>query len=912
MALLMAAGAFAAVANFVPWSVAAGLGALSGATGVVGGVRWQRRVDRRSREAAWAAAVSHGPAVTHAAGVDEESVLQLLLPEHQLVTYSVRHQSLLRELLRWADNRAEISDQVLYVDGHPGSGKTRLLVEFTARVSARCGWVPAGGGEAAVVAASALTEPVVLIVDDADTRDDVPALLAALTRTSRGVVRVVLAARTPQWWPTVRAALPPHALTDLPYRAQLTVTPIVGDAHNQRQVFDQALRSFTPEGTTPPSATLTPQNPSPPIILVHAAAAFAHQQQQHGAIDLDTVAADVFAHEQTRWQPSIHQAGLTHLPGATLHEALLLAALVGAVDEAAAVRLFDCLPTLAGPVTVDTRRRVADWLRGSYPQRNPDWLAPHLPAVLMERHAAYTVANNRALASTLAAATSGDEDRARRLFTTIGRARTHSPHADDALAAIIDSDPYPMAAAAVTAAAAAALALDHVLAASLTKTGTTLTADQLQDLYRLIPTRARRHLLAATAVTLLRTYLNHHTVDLNHPDTLSVRHDLADVLLVQGRYEEAADEFRAVLAARTEVLGPDHPDTLSVRHDLADALSDQGRYDEAAAEFRAVLAARTGVLGPDHPDTLRSRYGLAVVLADQGRYDEAADECWAVLAIRAEVLGPDHPDTLGTRHGLAGLLAEQGRYDQAADECRAVLATRTETLGPDHPDTLVTRHNLAGMLALQGRYDEAADEYRWVSATRAEVLGPDHPNTLHSRHNLASVLADQGRYDEAAAEFQAVLATQIEALGPDHPNTLHSRHNLASVLADQSRFDEAATEFQAVLATQTEVLGPDHPDTLGTRHGLAGLLAAQSRYDEAADEYRLVSATRAEVLGADHPNTLQSRHNLARMLEEQGRYDEAATEFRAVLATQTKVLGPDHPDTTQTRKSMNLLAKHQK
>ncbi|MGI5214848.1 tetratricopeptide repeat protein [Plantactinospora sp. CA-290183] len=631
-ALLVAAGVMAAVANFVPWLVAAGLGALSGAAGLAGSVQWQRRADRRAREDAWAAALRDGLADPTATAPGEESVLGLLLPEHRIVRYSVQHQSLLRELLRWADDRGNITERVVYVEGPAGCGKTRLLVEFAEQVPARCGWVRPGCGEAAVVAAAGLAVPAVLLVDDADTRDDVPALLSALGKSGAGIVRVVLVARTSQWWPTVRAGLPAHAVTGLPYRAQLAVPSIVGDARNQQQVFDQALRYFTPEGTLLPPATLTPQDPPPPVLLVHAAAAFAFAARHHGAVDLDSVVADLFALERARWRSSLRQAGLDNVPGATLHEALLLAALVGAVDEPMALRLLACLPALAGPGTADTRRRVADWLRGTYPQRVPDWLAPHLPAVLIEQHAAYTVANSPTLASALAAATSTDDNRARHLITSIGRAMSHSPQANDALAAILAADPYPMTTAAITATTAAALSLDHVLAASLAKNGKALTAIQLRDLRRIIPEHAERHLLAATTVTLLRAYVDHNTVDPNQPDTLHIRHNLATVLLEQGRYGEAADELRSVLAAQIKVPGPDHPDTLHTRYNLADILYKQGRDGEAADEFRSVLASRIEVLGPDHQDTLSSRHALATVLLDRGSYGEAADEYRSVLA----------------------------------------------------------------------------------------------------------------------------------------------------------------------------------------------------------------------------------------------------------------------------------------
>jgi hypothetical protein len=186
-----------------------------------------------------------------------------------------------------------------------------LLVEFAEQVAARCGWVLAGRGEAAVAAAAGLGHPAVLLVDDADTRDDVADLLTALSHISADTVRVVLAARTPQWWQTVRASLPPHVVPDVPYLSQArSIPPIVRDAHSQQQMFAQALRHFTPEGAALPQATLTPQNPPPSILLVHAAAALAVETRHDGVVDLATVVADLFALERSRWQSTIHRAGL--------------------------------------------------------------------------------------------------------------------------------------------------------------------------------------------------------------------------------------------------------------------------------------------------------------------------------------------------------------------------------------------------------------------------------------------------------------------------------------------------------------------------------------------------------------------------------------------------------------------------
>ncbi|WP_405784162.1 tetratricopeptide repeat protein [Streptomyces sp. NBC_01378] len=58
------------------------------------------------------------------------------------------------------------------------------------------------------------------------------------------------------------------------------------------------------------------------------------------------------------------------------------------------------------------------------------------------------------------------------------------------------------------------------------------------------------------------------------------------------------------------------------RSSLAVVLGDLGRLEEAEAEHRAVLGARTRVLGPEHPHTLISRSSLASLLADLERSND--------------------------------------------------------------------------------------------------------------------------------------------------------------------------------------------------------------------------------------------------------------------------------------------------
>jgi tetratricopeptide (TPR) repeat protein len=903
VSLLLAGGVAAALANFVAWPVAAGLGLASGGVTWLGGVLLQGRAERQVREEAWYAAVTSGPGGNNYAEGNE--VVIDLLPERQVVPYSPSHEPVLRTLVSRTGSEGPAREHIVVVEGGPGSGKTRLLVEAAQRIRSRCGWVIPGRGAAAIEAAAALKEPAVLIVDDADSRPDVEALLTAFRHANAPAVFVVLAARRPNlWWSLIRELLPAHVLGALPARAQLSVPDFVGGEREQRQMFDKALRFFTPRGAPVPDADLVSQDPAPSIVIIHAAAALAARSRHDGMVTVTSVASEVFRIEQRRWRSTAEQHGLGMQPDSVLRRVVMMAALVGAADAPAADSLLSHLPELAGPVQAHERRALAGWVREIYPQQVPDWIAPRLPAVLLEQYASVAIQEDHVLVAAIISATRDDDERAYRAITALGRAVTHRAEAKSAVHTVLAAGGHRMTSVAVAAVATTGVPLDEVIAACIDDQGRQWTADQLNEIVQLIPGRARYRLLAATVVTALRGYVSRANTE---ADALQARQTLATELEKQGRYQEAEAEHRVVLTTQTKALGADHADTLKTRHQIAIMLGELGSYEKADAALEAVLTAQTKALGADHPDTLATRRSLALAQVHQPRHEQAVAELRAVLTSQAAVLGAKHEETLSTRSTLAYVLDEQGRYQESEAEYRSVLEVELSERGAEHPRTLDARHGIAAALYGQGRYEEAEAEVRAVLAARTTVLGAEHPETLGTHNALAVALDELGRLQEAEAEYRAVVAARTRILGAEHANTLRSRHSLALVFARQERYEQADAEFREVLAAQSSVFGAGHPDALRTRFNLANILLHQRRYDEAEVEFGEVLAARTAVLGAEHPETLGTRHNLAVVFGMQERYEEAEAAFQTVLDARVASLGAEHPDTLETRHNLAAM-----
>ena len=268
-----------------------------------------------------------------------------------------------------------------------------------------------------------------------------------------------------------------------------------------------------------------------------------------------------------------------------------------------------------------------------------------------------------------------------------------------------------------------------------------------------------------------------------------------------------AVELDAAVAVVEDILGADHPDTLTVRNNLALAYDSVGRLAEAIDAWEELLPDCQRVLGADHPDTLTVRNNLALAYKSVGRLAEAIELFEQVLAEREGLLGPDHPDTLAVRNNLASAYKSVGRFGEAIDVWEELLLDCQRVLGADHSVTLTVRNNLAGAYDSVGRFGEAIDVWEELLLDCQRVLGADHPYTLGIRNNLAGAYDSVGRFGEAIDAWEELLPDCQRVLGADHPVTLTVRDNFVG------RLDEVIDALEKLLPDCQRVLGREHPLT---------------------------------------------------------------------------------------------------
>ena len=116
----------------------------------------------------------------------------------------------------------------------------------------------------------------------------------------------------------------------------------------------------------------------------------------------------------------------------------------------------------------------------------------------------------------------------------------------------------------------------------------------------------------------------------------------ADMLLRNDQRLQALDLLEATLPEAKEYTGTFAP-YCQLLNDLAEVLRLLKRYDEALDKATELLTFLKAKFGPENPDTLSARLLYAMVLADLGRLEERTFIFEVVLRIQTRIFGRDHP-----------------------------------------------------------------------------------------------------------------------------------------------------------------------------------------------------------------------------------------------------------------------------
>lgn len=820
-----------------------------------------------------------------------------------------------RKLITWC-TAEDLAAPVMVVSGPAGVGKSRLARAVGEELPAPWiagrwnGQTSAGELVARIVACP---EPVLVIVDDADTVPEVAALLehAALRH---GQIRVLLLARDGDGLRAVLRTRVGDGARWLLDPRPLWLDP-VGEEGDRRRWFGQAVRAYARQLRVPPP-DLAEYDHRPvgddheTMLVLHARALLTVLDGRHPPLGsgprrlrLPEVAQALLEREIKWWRDTADssQWGLSLCPDALLVRAILALTMLPASTVDDAVRVLSRLPEVSGH-SGPSPRDLAEWACSRYPAAADGTLDPR-PHFVAEWLVASQLASpgGGELASALLTDLSPAE--AASVFATLARASRSFPQ----VTALIGRGVGARHALLVPALDAVAIVgprsreLDLELARIVDSWE--LDEDEEMALRARLPGGGLPRLSVALdrqRVARLRRAVT-TDADRYRPQLAAALYDLGIALSDIGAHSEAlvvkreaADVYRRLLAAGAE----------SYRADLANALNnfgvslaELGHTADAQPVFAEAVGLARG-LAADDPDRYRRAFGNALCnlgssLRDLGRWADALAPVTEAIAVyrraiaAGQAAGQYSADlTADLAHALTSLgidLTDLGRPAEALAAFDEAVRLNRELGDTDatqyRPSLAHALRNLGACLADLDRpadslaaFTEAVDLGRRMYADNPQRHRADLANSLI---NFGAALSALGRVTDALPiGYEAVaLYREMAVISPDrHRSDLASAlTTLGSCLADVGRLDDAfaALEEAAVLYRELAAANADRhaPDLARVLHNLGVQLKDRGRRADAVDAKREAVALYREVVAT---NPERHRPNLARVLASLG------------------------------------------
>ncbi|MFL4907049.1 protein kinase domain-containing protein [Streptomyces sp. MMS24-I2-30] len=173
-------------------------------------------------------------------------------------------------------------------------------------------------------------------------------------------------------------------------------------------------------------------------------------------------------------------------------------------------------------------------------------------------------------------------------------------------------------------------------------------------------------------------------------------------------------------------------------------LAEKGRFAQAADVLKAVIATAATALGAYNPRVLGLRRQRAAVLMAGGDFRRALPELDALATVYARTVGPANENTLECRRHAAHCRANLGQATAALREFQEVLEIVSDGDGDASETALDLRRSIGVLLFSESRRAEAEGVLDALHDDMCVLLGEDHEETREIADLLARLRAPEG------------------------------------------------------------------------------------------------------------------------------------------------------------------------
>ncbi len=274
--------------------------------------------------------------------------------------------------------------------------------------------------------------------------------------------------------------------------------------------------------------------------------------------------------------------------------------------------------------------------------------------------------------------------------------------------------------------------------------------------------------------------------------------EIASIHHTVSNYDKALAYNLKALKIRQQELGEAHYQIVISLSHTGIVLDSMGRYDEALDYFKQAQAIQMKL--NEHDAAMARCYNNIGIIHDaQGDIDLALEYYQKAYDIQVEAVGENHPETAKYLNNLGIIHEAMENHEKALEQHLKALGIQQKTQGNKHPETATYHNNLGVIYDTIGDKTKALEHYQKAFETWSRVYGENHPDTAMSMINLGILQATGNQPDSGIELIIRGFNVFMRALGVKHPYTQDSLQSLVEVLERLDMFNEAAKYRELLL-----------------------------------------------------------------------------------------------------------------
>jgi len=392
-------------------------------------------------------------------------------------------------------------------------------------------------------------------------------------------------------------------------------------------------------------------------------------------------------------------------------------------------------------------------------------------------------------------------------------------------------------------------------------------------------------------------------------DTIDGFLGLGSVYAVLDEHDKEKEIYKQAMNIVMARSGMAHPKVGDLFHQVGDLMIRMGDYEEAFKSLRLALQIKSPKSNPMDPNYQKLVQSHIEVLQVLGRWKDVSIVYQHEVDRMQEQLGKDHVD-LGLPFNQLGIYySNSGDSQKSEDSYKRSLPLIEKKYGKININTSTIFDNLGNLYYSQARYEESNQSFKKSLEIQEQLFGTNDPGLVSTINSVGTTyynLNDLEKAEQTWNRSLKLLHKKTQVNQEDHHDTLN---NLALLYSEQGKLGHSESMFTQLLEIQKSVYGDDNIILSTTLLNLAGVCEELKKIDKAEKLYIEGIRLLKEHGKKNTPALANALNNFGVYYVGIEKYDQAILHIKEALIMYESLFGKDHSLTIQTRENLDIASQ---